>query len=188
MERIGNEPTMTVKEIANKLNKDESTIRKIGKELFPELFQNGIKTNLNEMHITAIKLHLGKNSELPKTQLEKKLLIQQAMNFLNEEVEELKKEIDTLKPKALNYDKFISGENYHTMNEAAKIVGFGEYKLFRLLRELSILQANNIPYQSFINRGLFVVKDTPVYINNKIYNKPQTFVTAKGIEYISQYI
>jgi hypothetical protein len=78
MERIGEEQKMTVKEVAITLCKDESTIRKIGKELFPDTFKNGKKTLLTEVQVTKIKLNLGKNSELPKTQLEKQLIIQQA--------------------------------------------------------------------------------------------------------------
>lgn len=74
MERIGEEQKMTVKEVAAALGKDESTIRKIGKELFPGAFKNGKKTLLTEVQITAIKLNLGKNSELPKTQLEKQYI------------------------------------------------------------------------------------------------------------------
>lgn len=84
--------SMTIKEVALIFNKDESTIRKIGKEIFPELFKNGIETRFKESHVTAIKLNLGKNSELPKTELEKKLIIFQAMQFLNEEIDILKSE------------------------------------------------------------------------------------------------
>ena len=87
---------MTVKEVASIFNKDESTIRKIAKELYPGSFRNGVRTLLTEVQVTAIKLNLGNNSELAKTNLEKKLLIQQAMNFLNEEVEELKQENNML--------------------------------------------------------------------------------------------
>jgi hypothetical protein len=54
---------------------DESTIRKIGKSLFPDIFKNGIATLLTEYQVTAIKLHLGKNSDLTKTELEKDLII-----------------------------------------------------------------------------------------------------------------
>jgi hypothetical protein len=83
---------MTIKEIANVLKKDESTIRKLGKKLFPEKFKNGRTTYLNEKEVTLIKMNLGKNSELPKTKLEKQLLVKQAIQYLNEEIAELKRE------------------------------------------------------------------------------------------------
>lgn len=83
---LSTEKTMTVKEVAEIMDKDISTIRKIGKTLFPEVFKHGIVTNLTEKQVTAIKLNLGKNSSLPKTELEKELLIQQAMQFQQEKI------------------------------------------------------------------------------------------------------
>lgn len=66
MNELTNEKFMTIKEVADILNKDESTIRKIGKTIFPKIFKNGKITYLNEYQVTLIKLNLGKNSELPK--------------------------------------------------------------------------------------------------------------------------
>jgi hypothetical protein len=43
-------------------------------DYFRDAVKNGKKTLLTEVQITAIKLNLGKNSELPKTQLEKQLI------------------------------------------------------------------------------------------------------------------
>ena len=88
--------SMTIKDVAEALKKDESTIRKIGKRLYPDKFRNGITTWLNEEHVTAIKLSLGRNSELPKTVLEKHLLIKQAMQFQNEMIIELSSEVQSL--------------------------------------------------------------------------------------------
>lgn len=83
---------MTVRQVAIILDKDESTIRKIGKNLFPNIFQNGKTTYLTEAQVTAIKLNLGKNSELPKTKLEKQLLIRQAIQLQDELIAELQAE------------------------------------------------------------------------------------------------
>lgn len=176
---------MTVKELANVLGKDESTIRKIGKELFPESFRNGLKTYLNEGQVTAIKLQLGKNSELPKTNLEKELIIQQAMIFQQEKIRVLEKENEEMKPKAISYDIFINTENVHDMSEVAKMVKTGRNKLFRLLRENNVLKSNNEPYQQYVDNKYFEVKQKVIATGE---SKAVTKVTAKGIIFIEKFI
>ncbi len=132
MNELSTEVKMTVKEVAEAFGKDDSTIRKIGKELFPKSFRNGVKTYLNEEQVTAIKLHLGKNSELPKTSLEKELIIQQAMMFQQEKITELEKEnrrkdiqLIHQKPKVEFYDQVANSDTTFTMEEVAKTLNMG---------------------------------------------------------------
>ncbi len=96
---------MTVKEVAAELNVNGTTIRRIINRLFPHIVENGKTTYLTETQVTAVKLEIGggrndlcnvaqvKNI---KTNLEKKMIIQQAMILLNEEVEDLKQENNLL--------------------------------------------------------------------------------------------
>jgi len=112
-----NEKFMTVKEVSEILKKDESTIRKIGKNLFPDCFKNGVKTYLNEKQITVIKLNLGKNSELPKTDLEKEMIIQQALILQQEKIKALKKENEE---KENHIKKLIHSGKLYTSSEIAK--------------------------------------------------------------------
>jgi len=187
------EETMTIQKVADILKKDNSTIRKIGKSLFPKKFNNGKITYLNEKEVTAIKLHLGKNSELAKTNLEKQLLIQQAMNLQQEMITELQTENENLtientvmKPKALEYDKFMCAENVQPIGEAAKVFGIGRNKLFKLLRDNKILMENNTPYQKYME--YFKVVEKPVKIGSNIINKPVTLINSKGLDYLSKKI
>ena len=85
------ESLMTIKDVAGILGLDPRTVQLKVKEIFPENVSNGKTTYLTESQVTKVKLDLENRFEV-KTNLEKKLLIQQAMNFLNEEVEELKQE------------------------------------------------------------------------------------------------
>ena len=128
MNDLSFEKTMTIKEIAEIFNCDEITIRRKVKELFPDLIKNGVTTYLNELQVTAIKINLDKNVELPKTNLEKELIIQQALIFQNEKVNILQKEIEELKPKAISYDTFISSDGLHSIGEVAKMFGTGREK------------------------------------------------------------
>lgn len=91
-----------------------------------------------------------------------------------------------LLPKAEQYDKFISGDNYQAMNIVAKALGIGRNKLFRLLRDRRILMNNNTPYQQYIDAGYFVVKEKPIQMGGDVINKPQTYVTAKGVDWLSR--
>jgi len=91
-----------------------------------------------------------------------------------------------LEPKAEQFDKFISGENYQDMNTVAKAIGWGRNKLFAELRRRKILMSNNRPYQRFIDAGYFVVKEKPIQMGGQVFNKPQTYVTAKGVSWLEK--
>jgi DNA-binding Lrp family transcriptional regulator len=99
---------MTVKQIAAALNVSAELVKKRIRELFPDKMVNGKTTYLTESEVTAVKLRIQENSSLqtyddrnrlssmPKTELEKKMIIQQAMFLINEEVETLKQENNML--------------------------------------------------------------------------------------------
>ena len=56
----------------------------------------------------------------------------------------------------------------------------GGNKLFELLRDNKILMADNLPYQQYIDRGYFVVKES-TYLKGEDYGVSQTtLVTPKG--------
>ena len=99
---------------------------------------------------------------------------------------DLEEERQKLLPKADQFDKFISGENYQDMNTAAKALGWGRNKLFAELRNRKILMSGNRPYQSYIDRGYFVVKEKPIQMGDQVINKVQTYVTAKGLSWLER--
>lgn len=91
-----------------------------------------------------------------------------------------------LEPKAEQFDKFISGENYQDMNTVAKALGWGRNNLFKELRNRKILMSDNRPYQRYIDAGYFVVKEKPIQMGGQVINKPQTYVTAKGVSWLEK--
>ena len=119
MNELETRKTMTVKEVSKILGVTTEAIKKWIRELYPNKIKNGIATILNEEEITAIKLKMRPTTKVvaAKTSLEKKLLIQQAMNFLNEEIEELKTE-----NKQLNntVNMLIHDNKTYTSTEIAK--------------------------------------------------------------------
>lgn len=88
-------------------------------------------------------------------------------------------------PKVALYDTAMSAKNNLTMMAVAKALDVGRNKLFALLREKKVLMQNNLPYQSYIDRGYFEVRQyTITHFTSGLENKTQTMVTPKGIGWI----
>lgn len=80
-------------------------------------------------------------------------------------------------------------ENVIDMNAMAKLaveenIPIGRNRLFRWLRENSILMSDNLPYQKFIDRGYFAVKESVFEAGSMTKTYQQTFVTGRGQQYI----
>lgn len=80
-------------------------------------------------------------------------------------------------------------ENLIDMNAMAKLameknIPIGRNRLFQWLREKGILMSNNLPYQKFIDRGYFAVKETVFETSSMMKTHQQTLVTGRGQRYI----
>jgi len=87
-------------------------------------------------------------------------------------------------PKSEAYDVLLSGNNAQTIAQVAKSFGTGRNRLFTLLRQRRVLMQNNLPYQEYLERGYFRVREVPTTQGNRIVNVTQTLVTAKGIDFL----
>lgn len=88
-------------------------------------------------------------------------------------------------PKVALYDTAMSAHNNFTMERVSKTIGYGRNKLFDFLREIKVLRANNMPYQEYLDRGYFDVRQYSItHLTSGIENKTQTLVTPKGMAYI----
>ena len=136
------EKTMTVKEVAAVLGVTERTVQRHLKAIRESLdnvveVKNGVQTSITEAEVTLIKKKIetsGRNdiivpSALPKTNLEKQLLIRQAMQLQNEMIAELEAENEQLKienakakPKAEYYDALIERGNSTNIRNTGKTV------------------------------------------------------------------
>lgn len=192
MGRIGEEQKMTLSELATILGKDESTLRKIGKEMFPDSFRNGIKTFITEAQATAIKLQLGKNSELPKTQLEKQLIIQQAIILQQEMIADLQSLLLDAQPKIAFHDAVTGSKDTIDIGEAAKVLnikGYGRNRLFDALRINGVLMQNNQPYQKYIDAGYFrTIESSYTTPDGMTHVNIKTVVYQKGLVFIRKVI
>lgn len=80
-------------------------------------------------------------------------------------------------------------ENVIDIGKMAKLaneenIRIGRNTLFRWLKGRKILMSNNIPYQQFIDRGYFVVKESVYEQHGMQKTYQQTYVTGKGQQYI----
>ena len=76
-------------------------------------------------------------------------------------------------------------DNLIDMNAMAKLAAdehfkIGRTRLFRWLKYMGVLMANNLPYQQFIDRGYFAVKESIFEVNGLKKTYQQTLVTGKG--------
>lgn len=117
---------------------------------------------------------------------EKMLAFNEYNTYKNRHIEKLESTIQEQTPKVESFEMFMDGSNHQKMNQVAKSLGIGRNKLFAYLRKKKILMLDNTPYQRFIDNGYFKVKEKSIDKGNFKKNVTQTYVTAKGINYISK--
>jgi phage antirepressor YoqD-like protein len=186
---------MTVREVAEVLGTSPETVRANEKALYPDLFVNGVTTYLNEEQATAIKLkiqghhNLQSNLEVQniKTDLEKALLIRQAMQFQQEIIESLQKENEAMKPKAETLDKITATNSDISVCELAAVLAIpnlGQNKFFDLLRQDGYIDGFNRPYRQYIESGIMYEKE--YYVPQLDATKTQLRITQKGVAYFAR--
>lgn len=82
------------------------------------------------------------------------------------------------------YDDLMNTEGLYHMNTVAKELKIGRNTLFAYLRGKSIMfyqDKSNVPYQRFMNQGLFSVIESPCADGQY---RPTTYATKKGLDYI----
>ena len=94
--------------------------------------------------------------------------------------------IEELEPKGDVYDQVSNADNSLELNDAAKSIGIGRNKMMKRMRSMNILMSNNIPFQNYIDQGYFIVKITPITEGKIVKNYPQTFVTGKGLTWLTK--
>ena len=97
--------------------------------------------------------------------------------------------IDADKPLVEFAGHVMGSSNAIDMNSMAKIaankgIPMGRVRLFRWLRENRILMSNNLPYQKYLERGYFSIREKTWQLGGEIRTYRQTLVTGKGQEFI----
>mgnify|MGYP000977710225 CR=1 FL=1 len=184
------EKRMTVKEVAEALGTAESTIRNKVRELFPEIVENGKVTYLNEKQVYILKkslvprdLTLKSKVDSALTALDIEEMTIKVLAYHKAEVERLRAELAEAKPKVEVYEKISDSSGLKSLQEVAKILGYGPKQFFKKLRDEHILYMDNgvnLPYQEFIDNGIFVVREEPYVAGGESRVYSRIFVTGKG--------
>ena len=99
------------------------------------------------------------------------------------------RKIDADKPLVEFATSVMGSKNAIDMNSMAKLAAnegilIGQKRLFAWLRKRRILMANNLPYQEYIDRGYFCVREKVFRLSDGCKTYRQTLVTGKGQEFI----
>ena len=106
-----------------------------------------------------------------------------------EYINQLNDRIRRDEPKVKFADHVSDTVNLIDMNDMAKLcadhgIRIGRTRLFRWLRSKGILMEGNIPYQEYIERGYFKVKESVFDYCGEPKTYQQAMVTGKGQQYI----
>jgi phage antirepressor YoqD-like protein len=173
--------SITTAEVADVLGVSPSLVTKTAKKLFPERLKQGKTIQWTEQEVTVIKSNFGKTSEVmnrPKTRLERALLVQQSMVYMQEIIEELVKE--SRNQKAI-LERISATDKDITLMEFAKILAIprvGERELIRWLHKDGFLCLDGTPRREPIDRGYMAVKENAGL-------EFETYITQKGLVYFT---
>lgn len=192
---LGAKQKMTTKEVADILGVDVKTVQRAALSLDMDVERSGSSHTMlfDEAQATAIKLEIENHSKVnaltPKTNLERQLIIQQAMQIQAEMIEELQSKVSRLEPAANFAYQLCSSKDTIEIGECAKVLNknIGRNRLFEFLRNNNVLQSNNIPYQKYIDAGYFrVIESKYVTPNGETKISLKTVVFQKGVAYINK--
>lgn len=192
---LGAKQKMTTKEVADILGVDVKTVQRAALSLDMDVERSGSSHTMlfDEAQATAIKLEIENHSKVnaltPKTNLERQLIIQQAMQIQAEMIEELQSKVSRLEPAANFAYQLCSSKDTIEIGECAKVLNknIGRNRLFEFLRNSNVLQSNNIPYQKYIDAGYFrVIESKYVTPNGETKISLKTVVFQKGVAYINK--
>ena len=192
---LGVKQKMTTKEVADILGVDVKTVQRAALSLDMDVERSGSSHTMlfDEAQVTAIKLEIENHSKVnaltPKTNLERQLIIQQAMQIQAEMIEELQNKVSRLEPAANFAYQLCSSKDTIEIGECAKVLNknIGRNRLFEFLRNSNVLQSNNIPYQKYIDAGYFrVIESKYITPNGETKISLKTVVFQKGVAYINK--
>lgn len=109
---------------------------------------------------------------------------------LNRRIEQQEEKITNDKPKVDFADKVTNADNCIDVGTLAKLayeehhLDIGRNRLYAWLREKRYIRSSGEPYQTYVGRGLFVVKEYTYKTSRGIKTGLKTLITGKGQLYL----
>lgn len=184
---------MTIRELSILFEVTDVTIRRAIKKAFPNLLQHGVETRLTSAQVKQVFGHLWvKGGDSLEANSDKNVGVL-PQNFVsvpqNAEVNprdmvRLHRQaldmIEAMLPKVEVYDQIADSRNAKTVAQVAQVLGTGQKRLFKFMRDSGILNEHNRPYQEHVDAKRLIVRETTVRIGEQIVTHPQVFITGKG--------
>ena len=162
--------------LSSKMPKAKNFKRWVTSEVLPTIRKTGGYVANPELFVETFF-----PSASPDIKATMKLVIQHSI--------ELERKNDLNEPKVKFADQVADTTNVIDMGEMAKLandrgIRIGRNRLFSWLRVMGILMMNNIPYQEYMDRGYFKLKESLYYTDGMYKTRQTTYVTGKGQRYI----
>ncbi len=186
----------TVKEIADILKVDRSTIQRWVEKHYPEKMQQGKTTLLNQEEITVIKQEINRNPNLCNvaqvtTDLEMFQKTMDVFQWMREKMAAYEQQIENDKPKVEFFNSVADSLDCVDFGSFAKTTSIGVINLFRFLREKGIVflhNGYNLPKQDYKDAGYFRVIEQTYKQKGETKIGFKTLITPKGQIWLSRFI
>ncbi|MGN5100222.1 phage antirepressor [Aeromonas veronii] len=133
----------------------------------------------------------GQEQDAPELIMAKALMVAQSViDRKSQELAAAQQIIAINAPKADFADRVAGDDKGVNIGNYARAVGLGQNVLFRALREHRILMTggnrHNLPFQDYIERGYFTVKEGTRTHNDEIHPTFTPMVTGKGQQWLTK--
>lgn len=195
------EKTVTTKELAEVLGVDVTTVRKTvnrleqGGEVFHYLTKDKYGNDCfiyTEEQATLIKQNIQKHHNLASRQIDNVSTDTEMMMNIQRDFAWLVQKNKELQAKADFYDCVTGSKDTVDMKECAKVInfrGWGRNKIFELLRQKSVLDRSNQPYQRYCDMQYFrIIESKYVLPTGEVKISLKTVVYQKGLDFIRKLI
>ena len=170
--------------LSSKLPNAKKFKRWVTSEVLPSIRKTGGYVSNDELFITTYLPNVDENTKnLFRLNL-------QTIRQLNEKVDTQARKIEADKPKVEFAEQVHDSTNSSSIEEFAKAlhdedIHIGRNKLFKWLRNKRYLMNDNVPYQQYIDRGLFTVVEYTYSARGEIRTGYTTRITGKGQLYFT---
>lgn len=144
--------------------------------------RKGVLTRLNELEKKSSAIKVPEN-------FREALLLAAEQQLI---IETQNQTIRKLEPRSLYFDQMIATDGLVSMQEVAKLLNIkdlGRTKLFQELRNGNVIMKNStVPYQHFVNKGYFELKEEIILLKNNTRKvNVVTWTTQKGLAFIFKF-
>ena len=119
------------------------------------------------------------------------LIMGRALKLSEKKLANAHETIAIMQPKADFYDAVAESATLTSVGNVAKLLsvkGLGRNNMYKALRNISVLNKDNVPYQRYVDAGYFKLVESKFMAGENTVVATTTYVTQRGIDYIRKLI